>query len=248
MNSRNTDLEQVKLVAHALLEVEIQPTEFSPMIVSHPFTNTGVVFFPDEQGNFTQADLFNHPTDLDRWRKRVGEQIDKAKNVSQIFMLLNKPYYLTFIKYAAPYLSEKDLGQLLSDAWIMSEFPNADRNVGTRELLALFKSVSPEYLMDQKDWQRYQSLGDPVTGYRGVASADKGNVKALSWTLDRKTAEWFAHRFGKDGTVYTAQIKKDDICAYFSGRKESEVIVNPDRLEKIMVAPRQQIRETMKIK
>ena len=130
----------------------------------------------------------------------------------------------------------------------MSEFPNADRNVGTRELLALFKSVSPEYLMDQKDWQRYQSLGDPVTVYRGVASADKGNVKALSWTLDRKTAEWFAHRFGKDGTVYTAQIKKDDICAYFSGRKESEVIVNPDRLEKIMVAPRQQIRETMKIK
>lgn len=119
MNSRNTDLEQVKLVAHALLDVEIQPTEFSSMIVSHPFTNTGVVFFPDEQGNFTQADLFNHPTDLDRWRKRVGEQIDKAKNVSQIFMLLNKPYYLTFIKYAAPCLSEKDLGQLLSDAWIM---------------------------------------------------------------------------------------------------------------------------------
>lgn len=157
-------------------------------------------------------------------------------------------YYLTFIKYAAPYLSEKDLGQLLSDAWIMSEFPNADRNVGTRELLALFKSVSPEYLMDQKDWQRYQSLGDPVTVYRGVASADKGNVKALSWTLDRKTAEWFAHRFGKDGTVYTAQIKRDDICAYFSGRKESEVIVNPDRLEQIMVAPRQQIRETMKMK
>lgn len=31
MNSRNTDLEQVKLVAHALLEVEIQPTEFSPI-------------------------------------------------------------------------------------------------------------------------------------------------------------------------------------------------------------------------
>ena len=248
MNPRNTDLEQAKLVAHALLDVEIQPTEFSPMIVSHPFTNTGVVFFPDEQGNFIQADLLNHPTDLDRWRKRVGEQIGKANSVSQIFMLLNKPYYLTFIKYAAPYLSEKDLGQLLSDAWIMSEFPNADRNVGTRELLALFKSVSPEYLMDQKDWQRYQSLGDPVTVYRGVSSADKGNVKALSWTLDRKTAEWFAHRFGKDGTVYTAQIKKDDICAYFSGRKESEVIVNPDRLEKIMVAPRQQIRETMKMK
>lgn len=44
------------------------------------------------------------------------------------------------------------------------------------------------------------------------------------------------------------QIKKDDICAYFSGRNEFEVIVDPDRLEQIMVAPRQQIRETMKMK
>lgn len=40
MNSCNTDLEQVKLVAHALLNVEIQPTEFSSMAASHPFTNT----------------------------------------------------------------------------------------------------------------------------------------------------------------------------------------------------------------
>ena len=163
-------------------------------------------------------------------------------------MLVNKPYYLTFIKYAACFLSEKDLGQILSDAWIMSEFPNADRNVGTRELLTLFRSVSPEYLMDRRDWQKYQSLEDTVTVYRGVASADKGNIKALSWTLDRNTAEWFAHRFGKDGTVYTAQIKRDDIYAYFSGRKESEVIVDPDRLKKIMVAPRQQVRESMRMK
>lgn len=248
MDSRNTDLEQVKLVAHALLDVEIQPTEFSPMIVSHPFTNTGIAALPDEQGNFTPADLLNDPNALVRWRKRVGEQIDKSKNIYQIFMLFNKPYYLTFIKYAACFLSEKDLGQILSDAWIISEFPNADRNVGTRELLTLFRSVSPEYLMDRRDWQKYQSLEDTVTVYRGVASADKGNIKALSWTLDRNTAEWFAHRFGKDGTVYTAQIKRDDIYAYFSGRKESEVIVDPDRLKKIMVAPRQQVRESMRMK
>ena len=184
MNSRNTDLEQVKLVAHALLDVEIQPTEFSPMIVSHPFTNTGIAALSDEQGNFTPADLLNNPTDLERWRKRVGEQIDKSKNVYQIFMLFNKPYYLTFIKYAAHFLSEKDLGQILSDAWIMSEFPNADRNVGTRELLTLFRSVSPEYLMDRRDWQKYQSLEDTVTVYRGLHLPTRGISKLCHghWT------------------------------------------------------------------
>ena len=43
MNSRNTDLEQVKLVAHALLNVAIHPTEFSSVVASHPFTNTVII-------------------------------------------------------------------------------------------------------------------------------------------------------------------------------------------------------------
>ena len=58
-------------------------------------------------------------------------------------------------------------------------------------------------------------------------------VRALSWTLDRQTAEWFAHRFGENGTVYEAQIDKKHIYAYFSGRNESEVIVDPSYLTNI---------------
>ena len=38
--------------------------------------------------------------------------------------------------------------------------------------------------------------------------------------------EWFARRFGKNGTVYEAQINKEHIYALFSGRNESEVIVD----------------------
>ena len=37
---RDTDLLRVKLVAHTLLDVQIQKTAFSPAIVSHPFTNS----------------------------------------------------------------------------------------------------------------------------------------------------------------------------------------------------------------
>ena len=59
------------------------------------------------------VDLINNSDDCTRWRRKVGEQIDSAENVHQIFVLLNPPYYLTFIKFAASDLSEKDLGQLL---------------------------------------------------------------------------------------------------------------------------------------
>ena len=61
-------------------------------------------------------------------------------------------------------------------------------------------------------------------------------MKALSWSLNQETAEWFAHRFGENGTVYEAQIDKKHIYAYFSGRNESEVIVDPSYLTNITEA------------
>ena len=61
-------------------------------------------------------------------------------------------------------------------------------------------------------------------------------MEALSWTLDKEKAEWFAHRFGEDGTVYQARIGKEHILAFFNARNESEVIIDPDRLTDITEA------------
>lgn len=110
---RETDLLRVKLVAHTFLDVQIQETALSPVIVSHPFTNSGISALRNEDGSLSMVDLINNSDDCTRWRRKVGEQIDSAENVHQIFVLLNPPYYLTFIKFAASDLSEKDLGQLL---------------------------------------------------------------------------------------------------------------------------------------
>ena len=234
---RETDLLRVKLVAHTLLDVQIQETVLSPVIVSHPFTNSGISALRNEDGSLSMVDLINNSDDCTRWRRKVGEQIDSAENVHQIFVLLNPPYYLTFIKFAASDLSEKDLGQLLSIAWTQEECPNQDCNVSKRELVALFRSVPPESLMDEEERAAHQALEDTVTVYRGVTPYNAKNIRALSWTLDRKTADWFAHRFGEEGTVYEAQIRKEHILALFTGRNESEVIVDPRHLEQIMESP-----------
>ena len=39
----STDLEQVKAVASAMLYMDVAKTEFSPIIVQHPFTSSGMV-------------------------------------------------------------------------------------------------------------------------------------------------------------------------------------------------------------
>ena len=159
---RETDLLRVKLVAHTLLDVQIQETALSPVIVSHPFTNSGISALRNEDGNLSMVDLINNSDDCTRWRRKVGEQIDSAKNVHQIFVLFNPPYYLTFIKFAASALSEKDLGQLLSTAWTQEECPNQDCNVSKRELVALFQSVPPESLMDEEERAAHQALEGTV--------------------------------------------------------------------------------------
>jgi len=240
-----TELQGVKSVAHMLLNLDIELTKFSPMIVSHPFTNSGISGIVGEDGGFQMADLVNNPTDLQKWRQQVGKQIDSADSAYGIFTLVNKPYTLAFLKFSQPYLSEQDFGQILSSAWILNESPNNDANMTRRELLSAFRSVSPEYLMDEDELRQYQELEDRVTVYRGVTSHNAKNIKALSWTLNRETAEWFAHRFGEDGTVYEAQINKKHICALCTRRNESEVIVNPNYLEDIREAPELEQGPTM---
>ena len=119
---------------------------------------------------------------------------------------------------------------MLADAWIRSEAPNDDPNLSKPKLLAMFRKADPNILMNEDERKILQGLENPVTVYRGVTSYNAKNVQALSWTLDEKVAQWFAHRYGEQGTVYQARIHKDDIYAVFTGRNESEVIVDPKHL------------------
>ena len=168
-----TDLAKVKRTAHLFLDLDIQLTDYSPMVVSHPFTNSGIVGFRDDDGNISFGNLIENPADLTRWRQQVGEQIDLSETAYEIFLLINKSYYLAFLKYAAPALSDKDLGQMLSSAWILNEMPNQDPNISKGELVNLFHSVSPEYLMDEEEQQQYRD----TTGFHFETLTDDPKVK-----------------------------------------------------------------------
>ncbi len=58
--------------------------------------------------------------------------------------------------------------------------PTWTPNISKRELVSLFRSVSPGYLMDEGELRQYQELEDTVTVYRGVTSYNAKNIKALS--------------------------------------------------------------------
>lgn len=226
---QETNLVQVKSIAKAMLLMELRETEFSPAVVQHPFTSFGISMIY-EDGETTMLDLVQKKEDLHTWRVMMSKQIEKADDAFRIYMMVNKPYALAFLKYASPYLSREDFSKILSCAWIESENPNCDPNVGQRKLISMFKDAAPDVLMDETEREELNALEDPVTVYRGVTSYNADHVRAMSWTLNYDVAKWFAHRFGEEGTVYQAQINKEHILALFNGRNESEIIVDPQDL------------------
>lgn len=206
------------------------PTKFSPLVVSHPFSDSGIVGIRDKDGKMKVANLLDDTDAAMEWREQVGQQIREAETAFQLIIMVTKPYRLGFLKYALPSLSEQDAAKLLIWTWTSSESPNSDPNLSKAKVQELFRSIQPAKLMDEEEYKRFQELDDVVTIYRGVTPHNAKRVKALSWTLDPHTAEWFAHRFGEEGTVYQAQIRKEHIHALLLGRNESEVIIDPKHL------------------
>lgn len=229
-----TDLEGVKFVAKQLVMVDIHLTEYSP-VVQHPFTSSGIAATITKDG-VRLLDITKSEEDLRTWQGYMKGLINNAKSAYEIYMLVNKPYGLTFLSLSEHHMSQEDFSQILGDAWIRSENPNLDKNFAKRNLVAMFKKADKSVLMDGEEKEAFDSFEDTVTIYRGVTSYNAKNIKALSWTTDFQTAEWFAHRFGEEGTVYEAQISKEHILAFFNGRNESEVIVDPKHLTNITEA------------
>lgn len=233
-----TNMEHVREVTKALLFTDIHETKFSPMIVQHPFTSSGIVGLPTADG-VELVNICESHKQLERWQDFTTAQIDECDSPLKVYMLINKPYAITFLDLASPFLSQEDFSGLLSNAWIRAENPNLDPNVNGKKLVSMFKAASPDSLMDAEERAQLASFPDPLTVYRGVTPYNVKNIRALSWTINYDTANWFAHRFGEDGTVYQAQIPKAHILALFNRRNESEVIVEPDYLTDIEQAPEQ---------
>lgn len=227
-----TDLESVKTIAKSLLRVPILETEYSPIIVSHPFTKCGIVTMLDGE-EFSQLDITKSQDSLKKWQAQMEKQIDESHNAHFVYYLVNDSYRLMFLNDVAKFLSVEEFSDLLGDAWVTSEYANLDENVTKKQLLKLFKSADKSKLMSEDELETFEDFEDEVVVYRGVGSKNKNNIHALSWTTSFGKARWFAERWGKGGKIYAATISKENILAYFDRKNESEVIVDFDALQNI---------------
>ncbi len=227
---KENDLDCIKSTARTFLYLDINESPYGAVLVQHPFTNSGMVCLQNDEGQ-EFVNLLEDDNALTRWREVMKDRIQECENVYQLYLMVNKPYRIAFLKYTVDFMSRDDMSQILADIWISTESPNLDPNMSKSKLVSLFKKANPKELMNEDELKVFNEFEETVTIYRGVTSYNADNIKALSWTLDFDKAEWFSNRFGEeDGTVYETEIEKSHILAYFSRRSESEVIVDPKYL------------------
>lgn len=85
--------------------------------------------------------------------------------------------------------------------------------------------------MSRAERNTLRRLPDEIEVWRGTSNLSA--VLGMSWTLSRDKAEWFANRWsGPDGPILArGRIAKANVCAYFTGRREREIVTLSDDVE-----------------
>ena len=225
-----TDIDNIKKVSKWMFDAfhikEVEELK-GLGIVCHPYTNSMAGMSLDNK----LLDL-RKSEDVNKFRESIFHIIDTSRNLSRLFIMLDKRFYLLWFYESCEYMSEEDYGKYLSTCWIQSENPNQDVNVSLNDCVGLFWDAMPEYLMDEEELEYFNNLPDFITVYRGVSPGRERN--GLSWTNDKQMAEWFKSRFerdGKTGELLTARISKKHVLAYFNGRDEKELVVDVFAIE-----------------
>ncbi len=94
------------------------------------------------------------------------------------------------------------------------------------------------YLMNNYERSYLKKLPEKITIYRGMTIEEyKSGNFGISWTLDKSIADFYANKYLRNYTtnhlpkiVLTIQIEKSKILAYFSCRKEKEIIYIPKEI------------------
>ena len=85
VNKKETNLDGVKAMARTLLYTDINKTAYSPIVVQHPFTNTGFAMVM-RNGEPQCIDITADSNALHEWRKMVCQQIDSSKSAFEIYI------------------------------------------------------------------------------------------------------------------------------------------------------------------
>lgn len=146
-----------------------------------------------------------------------------AGQLHEAVFAVERPYRTLVLDELAADMNDETYWRTVAAVWIDQENPEDY----TDEWRARFNADRPgrEAMMEPDERSEYDALPGLAVIYR--AALGDSDATGLSWTRERKVAEWFARRYRKDEPlpVYAALVARSDIAAYWTRRGEYEVLV-----------------------
>lgn len=123
-------------------------------------------------------------------------------------------------------IKDEDYWETLRMVYGTIEYPSGHSH--TMRRLFASRRKKRELFMFPEERDLFHRLPETLTVYRGYSRYDGAG---MSWTLDRRVADWFAHRRPDWGQprVITGVVRREDVLALLASGGEAEVLV-PDGL------------------
>lgn len=165
-------------------------------------------------------------------KKKALARAVEEKNWNSYVFIHERPYRfnaLMTVLHVHQLRDEVLKSELVASVWIDSENIWQNHQQWKRTWASLKK---PSLTMEADELKALKAMPDILTVYRGIG-AQTHNPNGLSWTLSKEKAVWFAQRFKRiSPTLISGQVKKVDVYAYFTGRNEQEIVVDPRKIER----------------
>ena len=206
---------QKKEPIHPDLERHIESGGIMGVMVRHPLIVSMV----------TMSGCFAYVNYLYKGRKEHAKSLMETRDWYGYVFVHALPYQLDVFAKIAKRLTDEEYWTILGAVYTESE--NLWRQKRKVVRLVTADRKKREFLMNGRERNYLAKQPNKLTIYRGYQYR---NADGWSWTLDPKQAEWFARRFEARGgkpTVATATVNKRDVIAYFSRRREKEIVVDP---------------------
>lgn len=187
---------------------------------------------PIVQSHWYHPDENDH---LNRWldsSKKMLEEAIAANDWNNAVFLHQRGWRIDRFEFFATHpihasrMSDEAYWSVLGEVIVDQEDCYRQRAAFTRLLVKTkrAKSLRP-LLMTPEEREQLAALPTRLCVYRGCQPF---NRKGWSWTLDKEKGIWFANRrYRGVPLLLSGEVSKDDALAYFTGRGESEILVQP---------------------
>ena len=169
--------------------------------------------------NETYFNICNIKELIDKRKEYINKCIDE-KDFNSIFYLIEKPYRMQVFIENFYIIPNKYKYNIFLEIYISSEY-------GFKELI---ESGFIDIILKYKPEKEYNGLPEELIIYRGEGKLSTEKEKALSWTLKKEVAEFFANRFNSNGKIYKGKVKKENIIDYLKERGEEEILVKYENI------------------